>query len=179
MYQIKIFYLLAGCVIILFLVFAIYFYNKLTRLKNKVEECDAIVNVFLMKRQSLYSMLINLVEAYAKHESGTLESVTLARAKDCINNGSSMNSISLSSFVPLMEKYPDLKANELFLKLQNQIQELENELLNARKQYNAQLIVYNTNVMTFPTLIFSNIFGFKKIEYADAVNSSDDVKFSL
>lgn len=146
--------------------------NALIRLRNKVEEAWATIDVFLKKRYDLIPNLVETVKGYAKHESGTLEKVVAARNAAMNAQGveakaeaENMLSGTLKSLFALSEAYPDLKANANFIDLQNQLKQIESELANARKYYNATARQINTKMQSFPSNIVAHFMHLSKFSY--------------
>jgi LemA protein len=173
--------------IVLVGLFFIVIYNKLTVLKNKIEEAYATVEAHLKKRYDLIPNLVETVKGYAKHESKTLTDVIEARNRamsagsfEEIRENENKLQQTLKSLFALSESYPDLKANTNFLDLQRQLQDVEDEILNSRKYFNAIVKDYNTSIALFPNSIAASIFKFTKKEYyeiEDAVHQNVRVTF--
>lgn len=161
-------YIILGIIVLLIILF-IFYYNKFIRLKNQVEESFSGIDVQLKRRHDLIPNLIETVKGYAKHEKDTLEKVVQARSL-AMNAGSveekakaeNMLTGALKTIFALSENYPDLKANTNFLQLQNSLMEIEDNIQNARRYYNAVTRDYNVLCESFPSVIIANIFGFKK-----------------
>jgi LemA protein len=143
-------------------------YNKLVSLKNKVLESWSGIDVQLKRRYDLIPNLVNTVKGYAAHESGTFEKVIQARNMAMSAGGNSHDRIeaenmlsgTLKSLFALSENYPDLKANASFIDLQNKLSEIEENLSNARRYYNALVRDNNTYVDSFPSNLIANAFNF-------------------
>jgi LemA protein len=151
---------------------AIIIYNKLVRMRNAVRSSWSDIDVQLKKRFNLVPALVDTVKAYAKHEKGVFEKVTEARSRamQAESPGDKAKSENIfkdtiKSLFAVAEAYPDLKANDNFLKLQGQFQEIEGEIESARRYYNAIVRDYNTATETFPSVIIANTFGFKPAEF--------------
>ncbi|MFO7807313.1 MAG: LemA family protein [Candidatus Moraniibacteriota bacterium] len=164
-----------GAVLGLFLVWLIFIYNGLVRLKNRVEEAWSDIDVQLKRRYDLIPNLINTVKGYAKHERETLEKVTEMRAKamsakDTKEQAEAENALSetLKSLFAVSENYPDLKANQNFLELQRELSDTENKIQASRRFYNGNVRDFNTKIQTFPNNIVSGILGFKEREFFEA-----------
>ena len=147
-------------------------YNGFVSLKNKVEEAFSTMDVYLVKRYDLIPNLVETVKGYAKHESGTLEKVVAARNAAMNAQGveakaeaENMLSGTLKSLFALSEAYPDLKANANFIDLQNQLKQIESELANARKYYNATARQINTKMQSFPSNIVAHFMHLSKFSY--------------
>ena len=153
----------------------IYTRNGFVRLKNKVEEAWATIDVYLKKRFDLIPNLVETVKGYANHESETLEAVVRARnlsaGAKTLDEKMSADSALSSSLKTLLtavsESYPDLKANTNFLDLQNQLKTIEGELEGARRYYNGVVKSFNTKLEIFPSNIVANGMGedYKKRAY--------------
>lgn len=147
-------------------------YNGLIRMKNKIEEALATIEAYLKKRYDLIPNLVETVKGYAKHEKQTFTDVIEARNKvmsavgfDEMSKTENMLKDTMKSLFALAENYPELKANENFLDLQNQLTKVEDDILQSRKYYNAVVKSFNTKIETFPNSIIANAFKFEKREY--------------
>lgn len=160
--------------IIAFTILAIIvMYNSLVRLKNRVEEAWSDIDVQLKRRYDLIPNLINTVKGYAKHERETLERVTQMRNEamsgqevDMKKRAETENALSstLKSIFALSENYPDLKANQNFIELQNELSDTENKIQAARRFYNTNVMELNTKIESVPTNLIASIFKFKEKE---------------
>lgn len=166
-----------GLVVVLIL---IVIYNKLVRLRNTVRSSWSDIDVQLKKRHDLVPGLVDTVKRYAEHERGVFEEVTEARAKAIQSVGpnraarsESMFGISIGKLFVVAEAYPDLKANQNFLQLQNQFRELEDGIESARRYYNAVVRDYNTSTETFPSLIVAALLRFKPAEFFQLDSSAE------
>ena len=164
-------YIILG-IIILLVIYAIVQYNALVKLKNQAEEAWSSIDVQLKRRHDLIPNIVETVKGYAKHERETLENVIKARnmainAKNVDEKVEAENFLTgtLKSLFALSENYPELKANENFMQLQNTLNEIEDYVQNARRYYNAVVRDLNTKIETFPSNIIANMFNFKKREY--------------
>ena len=157
----------------------IILYNRLVRLKNQVENAWRQIDVQLKRRTDLIPNLIETVKGYVKHERETLDSVTQARAAVMdARKGSSdpkkaaqadnMLSSTLKSLFAVAESYPDLKANQNFLQLQEELSGTENKIAAARQYYNDMVMAFNTRIESFPDMIFAGIFNFTKKDLFEA-----------
>ncbi len=165
--------------------------NAFVRLKNKVEEAWATIDVFLKKRFDLIPNLVETVKGYTKHESETLEKVVAARnvsmaAKGQEEKMKAANELSGSLrtlFTAVSESYPDLKANSNFLDLQNQLKKIEGELESSRRYYNGVVKSFNTKLELFPANIVGSRMGedYKKRPYfeLDSEQERQNVKVSF
>lgn len=164
-----IFLAIVGIVILLLAVWLISSYNGFIRLRNKSEEAFSAMDVSLKKRYDLIPNFVETVKGYAKHESQTLEAVIKARnqavssttPEQKIANDNALSG-TLKSLFALAEGYPDLKANQNFLSLQNQLSRVEEEIAGARRYYNGVVNKYNTKTEMFPGNLVANLFGFQR-----------------
>ncbi len=156
-------------VVLLAALTTILIYNKLVGNKNRMQEAWSVIDVFLKKRFDLVPALVDTVKAYAAHEKNLMEQVALYRtqAMQAPNQQQRMESETalgkaMGSLMVVAESYPDLKANENFLQLQQQLSELENDLASARRYYNGTVRENNIALESFPSNIIGNLFTFKK-----------------
>lgn len=162
--------LIIGIVILVILVFwVISMYNSLVRLRNNRENAFADIDVQLKQRHDLIPQLVDTVKGYAAHEKDTLERVIQARngalgAKTIDEKIVAENALTsaLSGLKITLEAYPDLKANQNFLQLQEEIADLENKLSAVRRFFNSATKELNNAVETFPSNILAGMFGFHK-----------------
>jgi len=183
-------YVLLG-VLALIIIIGLWFaasYNGFVTIKNRVEEAFATMDVFLKKRYDLIPNLVETVKGYASHEAETLNRVVQAR-----NMASGATTIedkqrlegdfanTLKSLFAVVENYPNLKADQQFLNLQDQLTGIEGEIANARKYYNAVVKTFNTMCETFPSVLIAGIFGFKAKPYFEVDEESErkNVKVSF
>lgn len=159
-------------IIVLILLYGVAIYNKLVRLRNQSEESAAAIDANLKKRYDLVPNLVETVKGYAKHEQETLTAVIEARNRAMgattlteKNEASNAFSATLKNLFALSESYPDLKANQGFLDLQTQLQKIEDDLLQARKYYNAVIGDINTMIQTIPSSFVASIAKFTKLPY--------------
>lgn len=161
-----------GIILIGVVMYVIFTYNELIRMKNKIEEALATIEAYLKKRYDLIPNLVETVKGYAKHEKQTFTDVIEARNKvmsavgfDEMSKSENTLKGTLKSLFALAEGYPELKANENFLDLQDQLTKVEDDILQSRKYYNAVVKGFNTRIETFPNSIVANAFKFEKREY--------------
>lgn len=159
-------------VLVLLVIYVISIYNKLVNSKNEVENQFSQVDIQLKRRADLIPNLVEAVKGYTKHEEGTFTKVVEARNKalsaNSINEKIEANnelSGALSKLLMLSEAYPDLKANENFLSLQNDLKETEDKITYARQFYNDSAMDFNNVVEMFPSNIIASMFKFKEFEY--------------
>lgn len=167
--------IIGAAVLFLIIVYVIGTYNGLINLRNKVNDQWSQIDVELKRRFDLIPNLVNTVKGYASHESETLENVIKARntylsadsREDQMNADGELTK-AISKLFALAESYPELKANENFKDLQNQLTETEDKISFARKFYNDTALQLNNKVEMFPSNLVANIFGFKKAEFFKA-----------
>lgn len=155
-------------------------YNKLVKERNFVEEAFSTIDAYLKKRYDLIPNLVETVKGYKNYEGSTLEAVVAARNRymtattpeEKIEN-ENMITGALGKLFALTENYPELKANENFMKLQGELVAIEDDILQARKYYNGSVRVYNTMCETFPSVIVANNFGFKKYPFFKVENEEE------
>jgi LemA protein len=150
-------------------------YNGLVKRRNQVDNAWSQIDVQLKRRHDLIPNLVETVKGYAAHERGTFEAVTQARA-NAINAQSpaeqaqaeNVLSGALKSLFAVAEAYPDLKANQNFLNLQEELTSSEDRVAYARQYYNDSVLSYNTQIQKFPTVFLAGMFHFEKREFFDA-----------
>jgi LemA protein len=147
-------------------------YNRLVTARNRADEAWADIDVQLKRRYDLIPNLIETVKGYATHERELLEKVTQARAAamgagTTAEHGRAENMLSqtLKSLFAVAESYPDLKANQNFAKLQDELSDTENKIQAARRFYNGQVRDFNTNLQTFPTNLVAGWFSFSAKQF--------------
>ena len=162
--------ILIVAVIILIVFYIIGIYNKLVNARNKVNDQFAQIDVQLKRRSDMIPNLVETVKGYTKHEEKTLKEVVEARNKMNTANGineelEASNQITgaLNKLFALSEAYPDLKANENFMSLQQDLKETEDKLSYARFFYNDTVLNYNNLREQFPSNIIAKLFNFGKI----------------
>ncbi|WP_439636945.1 LemA family protein [Oceanicaulis sp.] len=178
-------------VIVLIGLFVMAIYNRLVALRQTTRQAWGDIDVQLKQRHDLVPNLVETVKGYASHEKETLESVVKARqqavdASSVKDLAAAENVLSgaLRQLFALSESYPDLKANENFLSLQNELADLENKIAAARRFFNNAVSEYNTAREQFPAVILANSFGFNEADFFEvaaneraAVNAGPSVKF--
>jgi LemA protein len=167
-------------VLALLLLTLIAMYNGLVTGRNRVDEAWSDINVQLKRRYDLIPNLISTVQGYAKHEKTVFEDVTKARtaamgATGLDQKAAAENQLAgtLKSLFAVSEAYPDLKANQNFLDLQNQLTDTEDKIQAARRFYNGNVRDYNTKLQTFPTSLIANGFGFTKRDFFGVDNQAE------
>ncbi len=176
-----------GILILLVLIFVVL-YNGFIRLKNDCDEAFATMDVYLKKRYDLIPNLVETVKGYAAHESQTLEKVVAARnaaqsaaTPETKIAGENALQGTLKSLFAVAESYPDLKANENFQNLSNQLKAVEEDIANARKYYNAVVKQFNTKCEVFPSNLIASMFRFEKkpMFEVSAAEERENVKVSF
>ncbi|MEE2566703.1 LemA family protein [Hyphobacterium marinum] len=169
--------------------FIIGIYNRLVALRQTTNQAWGDVDVQLKQRQDLVPNLVNTVKGYASHEKETLEKVVQARqaavsADNVKDQAQAENMLTgaLRQIFALSEAYPDLKANENFLSLQNELADLENKIAAARRFFNNAVSEFNTAVEQFPAVLLAGPFGFEKRDFFEvtdraAVENAPSVSF--
>ncbi len=155
-------------ILVLLILYLIASYNGMIGLRNTVKEAFSTMDVYLKQRWDLIPNLVETVKGYAKHEKSTLEGVVKLRnsaydnmtPEEKIEANKSL-SHGITKIMALAESYPDLKANENFRDLSNQLSKVEADIANARKYYNAVVRRFNNKVEMFPGNIVAGIFHFK------------------
>lgn len=169
-------------------IFTIVTYNKLVKLRSRVDNAWAQIDVQLKKRFDLVPNLVETVKGYAGHEKDVLTKVTQARAsvgsaktqEEAIQANKELSG-ALARLLVVAERYPELKADSHFLSLQNSLAELENKIAYARQFYNDTVMNYNQKRELFPANIIANIFKFKERPYFrinEAEKAAPTVSFS-
>jgi LemA protein len=170
-----------GVLIFLAVIAAVIFwvigmYNRLIALRNRIENAWSQIDVQLKRRVDLIPNLVETVKGYAAHEKETFERVIQARSA-LVNAGGdvkaqgeadAMLTGALKSLFAVAEAYPDLKANQNFLNLQEELTSAEDRVAYARQFYNDSVLSYNTQIQKFPTVLLAGWFHFEKREFFDA-----------
>lgn len=161
-------------IIIIIVIIVFWFigsYNGFISLRNRFKEAFSTMDVYLQKRYDLIPNLVETVKGYAKHEKSTFEDITNARSRVASAQGiddkiAAENELTqtLGHLFAVAENYPDLKANTNFLELQASLNNIETEIAQSRKYYNAVVKAYNTRVQSFPSNIIAKIFHFETQE---------------
>jgi LemA protein len=176
-------YVIIGIVVVLLIVF-IATYNRLVRLRNQVKNAWAQIDVQLKRRYDLIPNLVETVRGYMKHERETLEAVTQARnlAQQAASSGAGARaqaqaegelSSALSRLLAVVERYPDLKANQNFLALQEELTSTENKIGFSRQYYNDSVLRFNNQTQMFPSNLVANMTGFKAGEFFEVTLAAE------
>jgi LemA protein len=168
----------------------IFIFNRFVSLRNRAKEAWADIEVQLKRRYDLIPNLVNTVKGYATHESSAFENVTKARSLamgaggNLASKGQAENMLTgaLKSVFAIAEAYPELKANQNFLALQNELSDTENKIQAARRFYNGNVRDLNTSIESFPGNLIAGLFSFSKMEFFDladndAAQNPVEVKF--
>jgi LemA protein len=159
-------------IIVLLIIIVISYFNRFAVLQNRIENSLAQIDVQLKKRADLVPNLINAVKGYITHEKSIITEVTNAR-KALVSAGNLQSKLkagdklqdALKSVFAIAENYPNLKANENFLQLQNELSSIEDKVAYSRQFYNDSILDYNTLYTTFPGNMFAGLFGKKQNNY--------------
>jgi len=162
-------YLVILGAVVLLAIWFIGIYNGLVRLRNLVKEAWSQIDVQLKRRHDLIPNLVETVKGYAGHEKSTLEMVVKARAQAVDSKGVEAQAraeqeltSALGKLLVVVEQYPDLKANQNFLALQEELSSTENKIGFSRQHYNETVMQYNTRIQTFPPNIIAGMYNFKE-----------------
>jgi LemA protein len=157
-------------------------YNSLIRLRNRVENAWAQIEVQLKRRNDLIPNLVETVKGYAKHEKGLFENITKARSAVMSAGGvsekaeaSNFLSSTLKSLFAVAENYPDLKANKNFITLQDELSKTEDKIAYARQFYNDITMRYNIKIQSVPSNIIAGLFNFEKKVLFEAAEAEREV----
>ncbi|MBN2138715.1 MAG: LemA family protein [Sedimentisphaerales bacterium] len=168
-----------GAIIVVVLLFVIGVYNALVRLRNQVDNSWSQIDVQLKRRHDLIPNLMETAKGYMKHERETFEAITQARAAamgannvaDAAKAEGALGE-ALSKFMLVVENYPDLKANQNFLSLQEELTSTENKISFARQSYNDQVLGFNNKIQMFPSNIVAGMFAFTKRDFFEIEDAS-------
>jgi LemA protein len=164
-------------VLVILVLFLVGIYNGLVTRRNRIDEANAQIQVQLKRRHDLIPNLVNAVKGYMDFEKGVLLQVTEARAgaisagaQGPVQQAQAENVLTgaLRSLFAVVENYPQLKANENVLSLQEQLTTTENQISFARQHYNATVLDFNNSLQTFPNVLIAGPFGFTKREFFEA-----------
>jgi LemA protein len=160
----------------------VLFYNRFVTLENRIDNSLSQINVQLKRRADLVPNLISTVKGYVKHEKGVITEVTNARkalvgAKDITGKakaGAKLQS-ALGSLFAIAENYPQLKANENFLQLQQELASIEDKVAYSRQYYNDSILSYNNMVETFPGVFFAKLYGKEEKKFLEIASEEKAV----
>jgi len=161
--------ILAVVIVLLVAAFVAYYYNKIIRLENRIDNSWAQIDVQLKRRADLIPNLVESVKGYMKHEKSVLENITKARSalmnartpQENIDANNQLTS-ALKTLFAVAENYPTLKANENFLQLQDELTHTEDKISYARQHYNDSILAFNNAIETFPGRTFARRMGKKE-----------------
>jgi LemA protein len=169
-------------IVVIFLLIFVGYYNKIIRYENRIDNSWAQIDVQLRRRAELIPNLMETVKGYMKHEREVLENVTKARstlmkADTPQKNIEADNMLSgaLKSLFAVAENYPDLKANQNFIQLQDELTNTENKIAYARQHYNDSILAFNNTIETFPGNFFARRMGKKEREMLQIPEESREV----
>jgi LemA protein len=163
-------YIIILLAVVALMILFVFVYNNLISLKNQSKNAWAQIDVQLKRRNDLIPNLVEVVKGYMKHEKSVFTEITKARAG--VMNARSVEgkakasgalSNALKSFFAVAENYPDLKASDNFLQLQEEISSTENKIAYSRQYYNDVIMVYNIRIEVFPQSLIANLFKFNKL----------------
>jgi LemA protein len=171
-------------VVIILIVFAVLMivsmYNSLIKLRNQVKNAWSQIDVQLKRRHDLIPNLIETVKGYMTHERETLQNITNARSQAMNATGVADKakaegelSGAMSKFFLVVENYPDLKANQNFLALQEELTSTENKISFSRQSYNDQVLFYNNKIQMFPSNILAGMFNFTQEQFFQVEDKAD------
>jgi len=159
-------------IVVVAALFFIGIYNALVRLRNRVKNAWSQIDVQLKRRHNLIPNLVETAKGYMKHERETFENITKARGQAVsaqgvgdISKAESALSGAMGRFMLVVENYPDLKANQNFLSLQEELTSTENKIAFSRQSYNDQVLFFNNKIQMFPSNIVAGMFAFKAEEF--------------
>ncbi len=163
---------LAIAVLGVLLIFVVAGYNRLVTRRNMVDNTWANIDTLLQKRYDLVPNLVNTVQGYLQHERDVLERITAARtafmrAETVKENAAAENLLggAMKTLFAVAENYPELKANQNFLLLQEELSGIENKIAYARQRYNRTVMAYNTSIQVFPLNVLAGVFNFQARDY--------------
>lgn len=175
-------WIIIGAVVAVIVLAVIVIYNSLVRAKIRVDEAWSDITVQLKRRGDLIPNLVSAVKGYAKHEKGVFEDVTKARAAVTNAKGPAETAkadnqfeATLKSLFAVAEAYPDLKANDNFRQLQEELVDTEDKIQASRRFYNGSVRDLNTKIQVFPTSVFAGMLGFKQREFFE-VDGAEQAK---
>jgi LemA protein len=164
--------IIVAVVLVVLISFIVGIYNALIRLRNQVKNAWSQIDVQLKRRHDLIPNLVETAKGYMRHERETFEAVTKARSQamgaKTVPEASKAEGVlgdALSKFMLIVENYPDLKANQNFLLLQEELTSTENKISFARQSYNDQVLFFNNKIQMFPSNIVANMFNFAKRDF--------------
>lgn len=173
--------LVIGAIVLILVIMGVSSYNGLVTKSESVDAAWSLIDVQLQRRYDLIPNLVATVKEYAAHEEEIFANVAEARSK--LAGAGSVSEVAeadaelngaLSRLLAIAEAYPDLKANENFINLQDELAGTENRIANVRRDYNEAARSFNTTIRRFPTNIFAGMFGFETADYYEAAEGTRD-----
>ena len=172
--------IVVGVIVVAVGLFVMGAYNALIRLRNQVKNAWSQIDVQLKRRHDLIPNLIETAKGYMHHERETFEAITEARSR-AMGAGSVADSAkaegglsqALSNFMLVVENYPDLKANQNFLSLQEELTSTENKIAFSRQGYNDQVLFFNNKIQMFPSNIIAGMFSFTKRDFFEIEDAAE------
>jgi LemA protein len=172
--------IIVAVVLVLLIIFVIGIYNALIRLRNQVDNSWSQIDVQLKRRHDLIPNLVETAKGYMQHERGTFEAITKARsqamgAKNVSEAAQAEGALgeALSKFMLVVENYPDLKANQNFLAVQEELTSTENKISFARQSYNDQVLFFNNKIQMFPSNIIAGMFSFSERDFFELESDAE------
>lgn len=175
--------IITGVIVILLIIWIVALYNGLVSQRNLVDEAASQIDVQLQRRGDLLPNLLETVKGYAKHEQETFEKVTAMRSQLKDPNVSLGDKVkadneltgALNHLFAVSENYPELKANQNFLALQEELTNTENKIAFSRQNYNSNVMVYNNKLQTFPSNMVAKFGNFPEHSYLEVPEQSKEV----
>jgi len=171
--------IVAVCIVLL-IIFLIFAYNALIRLRNQVDNAWSQIDVQLKRRHDLIPNLVETAKGYMKHERETFEAITKARSQamgaKTVSEASKAEGAlgeAISRFMLVVENYPDLKANQNFLSVQEELTGTENKIAFSRQNYNDQVLFFNNKTQVFPSNIIANMFNFAQRDFFEIQTAAE------
>ena len=173
-------FIVVAVIVVIIGLIVVGMYNSLVRLRNQVDNAWSQIDVQLKRRHDLIPNLVETAKGYMTHERETFEAITQARSQAMGANNvgdagkaEGMLTEALSKFMLVVENYPELKANQNFLALQETLTSTENKIAFARQGYNDQVLFFNNKTQMFPSNIIAGMFGFTKREFFEIENEEE------
>lgn len=172
--------IVVGAIFAILLIWGVGSYNSLVGLREGVDNQSSNIQTQLQRRADLIPNLVNTVKGYASHETEIMNEISSSRSA-LVGSGSMAEKAqadaqltgALNRLLMIVENYPDLKADQQFSKLMDELSGTENRIAVSRKDYNGAVTSYNKAIKTFPSVILANIFGFSKMDYFEASEGSE------
>ena len=172
--------IIVAVILVLLILFIIGIYNALVRLRNQVDNAWSQIDVQLKRRHDLIPNLVETAKGYMQHERQTFEAITEARSKAMgarnVSEAAKAEGAlgeALSKFMLVVENYPDLKANQNFLSVQEELTSTENKISFSRQSYNDQVLFFNNKIQMFPSNMIANTFNFGKRDFFELESAAE------